>query len=377
VNRLKSNANKSRPVRPDHQHASMQPSKIRKKKWPLFLVIFIDVSLVGVGLIVFALFHHVIPREIKTSVVSLPRPTSATTKNPSSETTFLPETTPTDVKSKQSATSKLDDVILETTTEATVDPDDWHVKFADQFSKDGVIITEDSYRSLNLALTIEKVQRDDAVCMVADIYLSDIDQLRTAFASQTYGRGLTDEVLNMSLENNALLAISGDYYGIRDQGIVIRNGQLYRDVLFQDVLTLFYDGRMETQTAEAFDMDRILTEGAWQAWSFGPMLLDDGQPMTKFNSRVNPDNPRTAIGYYEPGHYCFVLVDGRRPDYSNGMTLQELSQFFYDLGCRVAYNLDGGQSAIMTFMDRIVNQPYKGGRPISDIVFVIDDTDGQ
>lgn len=102
------------------------------------------------------------------------------------------------------------------------------------------------------------------------------------------------------------------------------------------------------------------------------MLLKDGQPMTSFNSDVNVANPRGAIGYYEPGHYCFVLVDGRQPGYSNGMTTRQLSQLFYDLGCKVAYNLDGGQSAVVTFMDSVANKPYKGGREISDIIYVAD-----
>jgi exopolysaccharide biosynthesis protein len=94
--------------------------------------------------------------------------------------------------------------------------------------------------------------------------------------------------------------------------------------------------------------------------------------MSQFNSKVNPENPRTAIGYYEPGHYCFVVVDGRQDGYSDGLTLAELSQLFHDLGCQTAYNLDGGQSSMMVFQDSLVNQPYKGGRNSSDIVYLTD-----
>lgn len=93
--------------------------------------------------------------------------------------------------------------------------------------------------------------------------------------------------------------------------------------------------------------------------------------MTKFNSVLMPANPRAAIGYFEPGHYCFVLVDGRRAEtYSAGMRLEALSQLFYDLGCKQAYNLDGGQSAVMVFDGKVVNQPVGGGRPVSDIVYI-------
>ncbi len=40
--------------------------------------------------------------------------------------------------------------------------------------------------------------------------------------------------------------------------------------------------------------------------------------MTEFNSTLGKANPRTAVGNYEPGHYCFLVVDGRQPGYSDG-----------------------------------------------------------
>ena len=201
-------------------------------------------------------------------------------------------------------------------------------------------------------------------------YETPIDYLRTAFAGGVYAHGRTSSVLELANENNAVLAMTGDYYGIHDRGVVIRNGELYREGTFEDVLVLNYDGSMATYTAEAFDIEAVKAGGAWQAWSFGPMLLDDGQPMSEFNSDVPSLNPRSAIGCFEPGHYCFVLVDGRQEGYSVGMTLAQLSQLFYDLGCVTAYNLDGGQSAVLTFMGQVVNQPYRDGRPVSDIVYI-------
>jgi exopolysaccharide biosynthesis protein len=101
------------------------------------------------------------------------------------------------------------------------------------------------------------------------------------------------------------------------------------------------------------------------------MLLKDGQPMETFNSKENPLNPRTAIGYYEPGHYCFVVVDGRQTD-SKGMTTKDLSKLFYSLKCKAAFNLDGGQSAEMAFMGKLYNTPFGGGRAINDIVYIAD-----
>jgi exopolysaccharide biosynthesis protein len=52
------------------------------------------------------------------------------------------------------------------------------------------------------------------------------------------------------------------------------------------------------------------------------------------------------------------------------MTLAQLATLFQDLGCKVAYNLDGGQTSEMVFNGKVVNHPYRGGRTTSDIIYV-------
>ena len=85
---------------------------------------------------------------------------------------------------------------------------------------------------------------------------------------------------------------------------------------------------------------------------------------------MNPANPRTAIGYYEPGHYCIIVVDGRQNGYSSGYTNAQMSELFYSMGCKIGYNLDGGQSTVMAWDGKIAHSPYKGGRKVSDIVYI-------
>ena len=150
---------------------------------------------------------------------------------------------------------------------------------------------------------------------------------------------------------------------------MLRNGVLYRDQNYRDVLVMYNDGTMETYTKDEFDMEAAQSQGAYQIWTFGPMLLDNGQPMTEFHSSLGKLNPRTAVGYYEPGHYCFIVADGRQGDYSKGITFADLSQLLYDLGCKAAFNLDGGQTAMMIFEGSPVNQAYHGGRQCSDIIY--------
>lgn len=331
--------------------------KPQRRNPPLSLVITVDILLIGLGLIIFSLFHHAMPRDFRTAGTALPTASATTTFATTGGSTTASESLPTSAGTTAATTAE---------TESGA----WGEKFSDKFTAGAIEKTASTYRSKNINITVTKVQASEITYYVADIYLRDLQYFRTAFAGGGYAHGRTAEVLDMAVENNAILAISGDYYGIRDAGVVIRNGQLYRENLFDDVLVMNNDGSMETFTRDAFDIAPIKANGAWQAWSFGPMLLDGGQPMTTFNSNVTPKNPRAAIGYYEPGHYCFVLVDGRQPGYSIGMNMKELSQLFYDLGCTAAYNLDGGESAIMVFLDEWASQPYHDGRKVSDIIYI-------
>ena len=86
---------------------------------------------------------------------------------------------------------------------------------------------------------------------------------------------------------------------------------------------------------------------------------------------VSYPNPRSAIGYYEPGHYCFVVVDGRQNGYAKGMNIPQLATLFEELGCTRAYNLDGGGSAVMVFNhERYSKQSNGGGRELGDILLI-------
>lgn len=345
----------AKPGLSDHHNRSAHPSRAshhkRARLLPVPVLAVIDVVLAGAALCVFSLFHHVLPSRGNQQGVEIPRPDTSSTA-PTGGTTSSGE---------NSGDSSPDN---------SLSLNGWAVKWPEKFS-DTVEKTDHSYRSRDVSVDIQKVSEDGVTYFVADIYVSSIDNLKTAFAKDTYGRGYRESVEEMARRNNAVIAVNGDYYGTRDIGLVIRNGKLYRRELFEDVCVLFYDGTMQTYSSDQVNVDELVSKGAYQAWSFGPRLLDEnGKAMTEFQSTVKPANPRTAIGYYEPGHYCMVLVEGRQENYSKGMRLETLSQLFESLGCRQAYNLDGGQSSVMAFDGKVYNQPYKGGRSSSDIFYI-------
>ncbi len=330
-----------------------------RKPMPGAMVALLDVLAIGLALICFAYFHHVRPEKASGPLYSIvnqstPAPTEAV------ETPFvtpLPDATPSPTPAPSPT--------------PTPAPGDFSAAFEQNAVIDESALGSYASDTLRIVLTEHYSEKTEATYFVADVWVKTIWDFKTAFAKGAYGRGSYRYPYEIASENNAILAISGDCYGARSSGVVIRNGDLYRESVMQDVCILYADGVMETYYAEDFDLDAAVQRGAYQGWAFGPKLLDNGERADHYNtsSAIIGRNPRAAIGYYEPGHYCFVLVDGRQGGYSRGMTLDQLADLFLSLGCVDAYNLDGGQSAMMVFNGEIVGQPYKGGRAVSDIIY--------
>ena len=83
-------------------------------------------------------------------------------------------------------------------------------------------------------------------------------------------------------------------------------------------------------------------------------------------------NPRCALGMVEPGHYVAILAEGRLKR-SGGITVGYLAKMMREKGCVNAFNLDGGQTAVMVFMGKQLNQigKYDGktnSRPTSEVL---------
>lgn len=310
---------------------------MKKKPMPLWAALCIDIAVLGVSLVTFALFHHVLPRVYSDDI------------------------------------SKIQPIV--DVTSGTNVSDDVSSDFADKFTED-IVSTPTSYTSDGIGIYLSEMRWCGADCHILDIYLENITCLRTAFAQDKYGRGIVEDIHPLVERNHAVAAINGDYYSCRGSGVVIRNGYLYRNQPTADVCTITLDGVMHTYTRQEFRDNPAALSDVWQAWCFGPSLLDgSGKALTRFDSSVRSLNPRAALGYYEPGHYCFVTVDGRA-DTSKGLTLDDLAGLFEELGCAVAYNLDGGQSSAMMLGDEIVNVPSGDGRELGDIVYIFDPKGG-
>lgn len=229
-------------------------------------------------------------------------------------------------------------------------------------------------------ITMSQYREHDTNIYVAQIKTSLVTSLRTAFAKNAYGRNVTATTSETAESVGAILAINGDYYGAREKGYVIRNGVLYREDgrEGQEDLVLYQDGSMVVIREGEVSAEELVSQGAWQVWSFGPALIENGEiavSTTDEVAKAMQDNPRTAIGILESGDYVMVVSDGRT-DASEGLSLYELADFLKGLGAVTAYNLDGGGSSTMVYQGELVNQPTTTGRikerAVSDIIYIAD-----
>ncbi|MBR4236291.1 MAG: phosphodiester glycosidase family protein [Clostridia bacterium] len=368
---------------------------LKQRPKPLWLVIILDILLTGIVLVVFAYFHHVRPSRMESENIIIARPTAPATvsaqETPAPEATLTPASTaqPEETPTLQETPSPERTPEPTQTPEPEPDPPGVFAnKFADKFTQGEVIRADGedgTYRyqskNLNIAVTKDTLTFGNGASVyectyyITDIYISNINCFQTCFAQDQYGSGFYEWTQSMAARTNAVVAINGDYYGNRQNGVVIRNGVMYRSKHSTfDACVINWDGTMLTYQSKEWDSATLVKNGAYQAWSFGPELLDEnGRPCKSFNATnaVKKKNPRTAIGYFEPGHYCFVTVDGRS-ETSRGITFEALAQLMSDIGCVQAYNLDGGESTMLTWGDRVINEPSKDGRKISDAVMIVD-----
>lgn len=263
--------------------------------------------------------------------------------------------------------------VYESASAAEVEPDG-----GIQPTPEPAFVTERSYQDANITLTIDEYREHNTSIYVADVVLASPALLKTALAQDAYGRNVTETTSAMAERKSAILAVNGDYYGSRERGYVVRGGVIYREsTMGNEALAIMRDGSFRVVEESSIAVADLAADGAVEVLSFGPALVVDGCIAVDEGDEVGKamvNNPRTAIGIMEPGHYVFVVSDGRTK-VSEGLTLLELAEFMQGLGVKVGYNLDGGGSSTMVFMGEVINQPTTNGRiikerSVSDIVYI-------
>jgi len=129
----------------------------------------------------------------------------------------------------------------------------------------------------------------------------------------------------------------------------------------------------------AIEMLAHATPDDWEVLAGNALLVKKGVVVPE---RSEQRSPRTAVGLDAKASKLVILVvDGRIPGVSVGMTFTEMGAEMLRLGCREAVNLDGGGSSLMAVRDpatdrmRILNTPSDGHeRPVANTLGISVDT---
>ncbi len=228
----------------------------------------------------------------------------------------------------------------------------------------------------------------------ADLYgdLNAGEMLRTVQNDPEKMGKVRVDATETAKKHNVVFAMNTDYYTYRvavnnnrHTGIVIRDGRiLYDDPYTEkqvtnsmfpnlDMLAFMPDGSLKVYHSWEKTAQEFIDEGVQTVYSFGPYLLLDGKVSERAYANNENKNPRCAIGMVEPGHYVAIMCEGRLKR-SAGVTISYLAKMMRAKGCQVAFNMDGGQTAVMVFMGKQLNQigAYDGGktnsRPTSEVL---------
>lgn len=173
-----------------------------------------------------------------------------------------------------------------------------------------------------------------------------------------YDRKLLKTTADFALEKNAIAAVNGSFFDVKNGGSV--DFLKYGD-------TIIAENRFEKNGIRARHQRSAITihngklkleqwngKSTWEKSLNAEHILLSG-PMLSFKGKTQGldttsfttlRHPRTAVGIKKDGKIILLTVDGRN-EQSAGMSLHELNKIMRWLDCLTAINLDGGGSTTL------------------------------
>ena len=236
-------------------------------------------------------------------------------------------------------------------------------------------LSDREYEDPTLHITIEELREDGCDYWVARIKVADASQLRTMSAGG-FDTSMSMKGTALAKRVNAVLAIDGDYYCYTGSGYILRQGQLYLDLLNgeRDVLLIDEDGDFHVvhlpkagEVSDTVDGKKVIN-----AFYFGPILVENGQVPEVVdgpNMAATERRQRMCIAQVGPLEYMVVCCEAPARG-SSGMTLRQFAELVATLGVETAYNLDGGDSTMLIFDGEKLNDVTSTStRSICDIIY--------
>ena len=260
--------------------------------------------------------------------------------------------------------------------------------------------TENGYQDGTIRIMIDSGRFEDRCdYWTADITIKDPSQIRTSAAKGDFRSKGTRDGLELCKILNAVIGLNGDFVNGTEKldfGYVIRQGVLFRDNLdtagrwnshLMDVLAIDEDGDFHIiRSAKAGDIADMKIEGKriMNSFCFGPALVIDGAMVEDFdgadtwmNMGREYERQRIAFCQVEPLHYKVVCCSGPYTNTSTlmkstGLTLADFTRLVAEQDVKTAYNLDGGDSSLLYFHGRRINEkPNQSIRKLQDVIYFV------
>ncbi len=242
-------------------------------------------------------------------------------------------------------------------------------------------LSDTLYEDPTIRVQVSTGTEEGVLYWIADIEIQDASQLRTVAAEDFDSNGAEFGSV-LARRMNAVIAVDGDYYSyIRNGGpapVTIRQGVAFQDHWDRartDVLAIDEDGDFHAisdpktlQGCTEIDGKKIIN-----ALYFGPLLVSDGKIGRRNAPYWVPDDQysqRVAIA--QTGHLKYrIIVTGPYRRGSRAFLFERWRRFVAGMDdIQVAYNLDGGDSAVLFFNGKKINDPgNENERPLADIVY--------
>lgn len=226
-------------------------------------------------------------------------------------------------------------------------------------------------------------ERNGSCCTFAEIKVQDASQLRRKLVTDSFNPPtyLWEEATPISTEVNAVVCTGGDLYAFRNHGIISYGGQLYRvnpnavDSCYitssGDMMFSYRYQLNSWDSAQQFIDDNDIMF----SMAFGPVLIDNGE-INYVNDypigEIWDEYARSAMGQIDELHYLMLVMnlDNSLGAYRNAR-LDEVRDVMWEKGCRQAYALDGGQTAVVLINNQRITQvtPYGWERIYSDMLY--------
>ena len=214
-------------------------------------------------------------------------------------------------------------------------------------------------------------------CSFVEVKLADGSQLRRKISGDSYRAAGLKTATELAAEDNAVMAVSGDFYVRRSIGIGVYGGELqYFSPIAVHTCMFTSGGDMlllrpgDIQTWE--DAEKFISDNDVEfSVNFGQILVENGELQDLSSGyvygEVDSKYSRCAIGQRGELHYLIMTVCYEQ-NYGT-CTASTEARFMHDKGVDTAYALDGGHTATIAMNGSAYNRPDWGWQnAISDVI---------